>query len=95
MNYITQKRVGFYCQELNITPKRLNKATSNIFGKTPKNIIDERVLLESKRLLAHTSESIKEISFSLGFEELTNFIKYFKKHTKKTPVEFREEFNLA
>lgn len=94
-NFITQKRVSFYCQELNITPKKLNKATSKIFGKTPKNIIDDRVLLESKRLLAHTSESIKEISFSLGFEELTNFIKYFKKHTNKTPVEFRAEFNLA
>ena len=94
-HFITQKRVSFYCQELSITPKRLNKATSKIFGKTPKNIIDDRVLLESKRLLAHTSESIKEISFSLGFEELTNFIKYFKKHINKTPVEFRAEFNVA
>jgi len=94
-NFITQKRVSFYCQELNMTPKRLNKATSKIFGKTPKNIIDDRVLLESKRLLAHTSKSIKEISFSLGFGELTNFIKYFKKHTNKTPVEFRAGFNLA
>jgi len=94
-NFITQKRVSFYCQELNISPKRLNKTTSKIFGKTPKNIIDDRVLLESKRLLAHTGESIKEISFSLGFEELTNFIKYFKKHTNKTPVEFRAEFNVA
>ncbi|MDX8553398.1 helix-turn-helix domain-containing protein [Tenacibaculum sp. 1B UA] len=94
-NFVRHKRVSFYCQELNITPKRLNQSTSKIFGKTPKNIIDDRVLLESKRLLAHTSESIKEISFSLGYEELTNFIKYFKKHTNKTPVEFRAEFNVA
>ncbi|MEP3836003.1 MAG: helix-turn-helix domain-containing protein [Algibacter sp.] len=94
-NFITQKRVSFYCQQMHLTPKRLNQATSKIFGKTPKNIIDDRVLLESKRLLAHTSESIKEISFSLGFEEPTNFIKYFKKHTNKTPVEFRAEFNVA
>lgn len=94
-NFIFHKKVSFYCQQMNITPKKLNQATSKIFGKTPKNIIDDRVLLESKRLLAHTSESIKEISFSLGFEEPTNFIKYFKRHTDNTPVEFRAEFNMA
>ena len=94
-NFVSHKKVSFYCKEMHLTPKRLNQATSKIFGKTPKNIIDDRVLLESKRLLSHTTESVKEIAFSLGFEEPTNFIKYFKKHTKKTPVEFREEFNLA
>lgn len=94
-NFVSHKKVSYYCQQMNITPKKLNQATSKIFGKTPKNIIDDRVLLESKRLLAHTNKSIKEIGFSLGFEEPTNFIKYFKKHTDKTPVEFRAEFNLA
>ena len=94
-NFVRHKKVNFYCQEMNITPKKLNKATSKIFGQTPKNIIDDRVLLESKRLLSYTNQSVKEIVFSLGFEEPTNFIKYFKKHTNKTPVEFRAEFNLA
>lgn len=94
-NFVKNKKVSFYCQKMHLTPKRLNQATSKIFGKTPKNIIDDRVLLESKRLLSHTNESVKEIAFSLGFEEPTNFIKYFKKHNKKTPIEFREEFNLA
>ena len=94
-NFVNHKKVSFYCQQMHLTPKRLNQATSKVFGKTPKNIIDSRVLLESKRLLAHTNESIKEIAFLLGFEEPTNFIKHFKKHTNKTPVEFRAEFNLA
>lgn len=94
-HFIHHKKVSFYAQKMNLTSKRLNQATSKIFGKTPKNIIDDRVLLESKRLLAHTNESIKEIAFSLGFEEPTNFIKYFKKHTGKTPVEFKSKFTLA
>jgi AraC family transcriptional regulator, transcriptional activator of pobA len=64
-------------------------------GKTPKEIIDDRILLEAKRILAHTTESIKEISYYLGFEEPTNFIKYFKKHASVTPTEFREQNVLA
>ncbi|TYB74043.1 AraC family transcriptional regulator [Bizionia myxarmorum] len=95
INFINHKKVSFYSQKMHLTSKRLNQATTKIFGKTPKEIIDERVLLESKRILAHTNESIKEIAFSLGFEEPTNFIKYFKKHTDKTPVEFRTEFTSA
>ncbi|WP_452218678.1 AraC family transcriptional regulator [Lacinutrix undariae] len=91
-NFINHKKVSFYAQKMHLTSKRLNQATTKIFGKTPKEVIDDRVLLESKRILAHTNESIKEVAFSLGFEEPTNFIKYFKKHTDKTPVEFRAAF---
>lgn len=86
-----QKQVNKYASQLALTEKRLNQATSKILGKTPKQMIDERIVLEAKRLLSHTGESIKEIGFSLGFDEPTNFIKYFKKHCKITPVEFREE----
>lgn len=94
-HYVAHKKVSFYCDKMNLTSKRLNKATTKIFGKTPKEIINDRVLLAAKRLLAHTNNSIKEIAFSLGFEEPTNFIKYFKKYTSKTPVEFRAEFTSA
>lgn len=94
-HFIKHKSVGFYADAMNISPKRLNHTTTKIYGKTPKNIIDERILLECKRLLVHTNENIKEIAYSLGFEEPTNFIKYFKKHTNETPVEFREKYPSA
>lgn len=90
-NYSTQKKVSFYCEQMHITSKKLNKATNKIFGNTPKEYINERVVLEAKRLLVYTSNSIKEIGFSLGFEEPTNFIKYFRNLTSKTPIEFRKE----
>ncbi|RFS18642.1 helix-turn-helix domain-containing protein [Emticicia sp. C21] len=86
----TNRQVSQYASQISITEKRLNQATSKVLGKSPKEMIDERVLLEAKRLLTHTTESIKEIGFSLGFDEPTNFIKYFRKHQKVTPVEFRE-----
>ncbi|HMR89235.1 MAG TPA: helix-turn-helix domain-containing protein [Saprospiraceae bacterium] len=90
-NFADQKQVKFYAKALIITEKRLNQATSKVFGKTPKEIIDNRIVLEAKRILAHTTESIKEIGYGLGFDEPTNFIKYFKKHASVTPTEFREQ----
>lgn len=93
-SFVKHKKVSFYCDQLHLTPKKLNQATTKVFGKTPKQIIDERVLLEIKRLLVNTNQSVKEIAFYMGFDEYTNFIKYFKKHTCKTPVEFRMEFTL-
>ncbi|REG96063.1 helix-turn-helix domain-containing protein [Flavobacterium aquicola] len=94
-SYKNQKQVNYYAKQIIITEKRLNQATTKVLGKTPKEIIDNRILLEAKRILAHTNESVKEISFKLGFEEPTNFIKYFKKHSSTTPIEFREKHSLA
>jgi len=90
VNFKSNKQVTFYAGALSITKRRLNRAIFTTLGKTVKQAIDERVILEAKRLLAHTSSSIKEIGFTLGFEEPTNFIKYFRKHTSCTPVEFRQ-----
>lgn len=91
-NFKKIKGVEAYAIKLNVSEKRLRKATLNTVDILPKKLIDERILLEAKRLLAYDNKSIKEICFELGFEEPTNFIKYFRKHTGKTPVEFREEF---
>jgi len=92
--FLTLKKVSEYSVLLHLSEKRLTHATITMLGTTPKQMIDERVLLESKRLLSHTSNSIKEISFSLGFDEPSNFIKYFRKHTQQTPVEFRQIYSL-
>jgi AraC-like DNA-binding protein len=87
-----QKLLSKYAEEMHLTLKRLNKATTKVLGKTPKQLLDARVVLESKRLLAHTSLSVKEIAYEMGFEEPTNFIKYFKNHLQITPNTFREQF---
>ncbi|MBB3054984.1 helix-turn-helix transcriptional regulator [Mucilaginibacter gotjawali] len=92
-NYKSKKQVSFYAEKILITEKRLNQATTRLLSKTPKEFIDDRVMLEAKRLLAHTTESIKAIGFDLGFDEPTNFIKYFRKHSHSTPAEFRKKNN--
>ncbi|MGQ1889448.1 AraC family transcriptional regulator [Thermophagus sp. OGC60D27] len=87
-----EKSVKKYALKMGLSEKHLNKITKAFLDKTPKQIIDERVILEAKRLLIHTNLSVKEIAYQTGFEDPTNFVKYFKKHTSHTPVRFREQF---
>lgn len=86
-----EKQVSFYTRQLNITEKRLNLALKNVLGKTAKELVNNRVLLETKRLLTTSHLNIKEIAYEIGFDEPGNFIKYFKKYTSETPTEFREK----
>jgi AraC family transcriptional activator of pobA len=88
--YKEHRSVSHYAREMNVSEKRLGQATLKTIGKTPKEVIDDRIVLETKRLLTHTTQSIKQIGYYLGFEEPTNFIKYFRKHEGVTPIEFRE-----
>ncbi|MBE0650100.1 MAG: helix-turn-helix domain-containing protein [Bacteroidales bacterium] len=85
------KSVINYARQLFVTEKRLGVATRNVLGKLPKDMIEERVILESKRFLIRSQYTIKEICFDLGFNEPTYFTKFFKKHEKKTPLAFRSE----
>ncbi len=89
-NFRIEKSVKKYASDLNLSEKQLHKSTTSLLDKTPKQIIDERILLEAKRLLVHSKQSIKEVAYELGYDEPTNFIKYFRKHLHFTPAEFRE-----
>jgi len=91
INFKHLKTVGDYAFQIFISEKRLGQATGKVLGKTPKEIINDRILLEAKRLLVHSNLSIKEIGQELGFEDPAYFVRYFKKNTEITPVEFREK----
>jgi AraC-like DNA-binding protein len=79
----------FYVQLLGLNEKKLSKEIKAMTGKTPKAYIDWRIILEANRMLSYSSLSAKEIGFYLGFDEPTNFAKYFRKHTGTTPSQFR------
>lgn len=87
-----EKSVKIYASKLNLSQKQLHKATTTIMDKTPKQIINERILLEAKRLLIHSNQSVKEIAYELGYDEPTNFIKFFRKYIHTTPSLFRGQF---
>ncbi len=90
-NYHLNRNANFYASNLSISYKHLNEISKQYTHKTAKEFIDNYVILEAKRYLSSTILSIKEIAFKLGFDESTNFQKYFKKITKQTPVHFREK----
>jgi len=83
------RNVTDYCNELNINQKRLNLITKSILNRTAKEFIDNRTILEIKRLLSNTNLPIKEISYRAGFDEPTNLVKYFKNITNQSPTDFR------
>lgn len=89
--FISCKQVGDYAQKMFISANTLNKVVKDLTGKTAKEIINEKVILESKKMLRYTSNDISEIAFSIGFDEPTHFIRFFKTHTQQTPKEYRNQ----
>ena len=90
-NFTSLRKVNDYLPFMNTTAKPLSKSLQKTIGKTPKQFIDDRILLEAKRLLAYTNESIKEITFLIGFDEPTNFSKFFREQTGISPAEFKKQ----
>ena len=87
-----QLGVDDYSQRLAVSRKTLNQVVKYCTGRTTKHVLDERILLEIKRLLSYSELSVKEIAFQLGFDEPTNMVKFFKKHTSYSPSHFRNTF---
>jgi len=85
-------KVNYYAHKMGFSTKTLNNVTQSIINKSAKVFIDEIYINKIKRLLLNTQYPIKEIAYQVGFEEVTNFYKYFKKHTGQTPEKFREKF---
>lgn len=90
-NFKESRNAQFYASKLNITYKHLNIICKEILGTTAKSYIDEFIILEGKRNLTNSSIKSNELAYLLGFTEPTNFVKYFKKHTKLTPNEFKNQ----
>jgi AraC-like DNA-binding protein len=75
--------------QLNIHVNHLNRAVKETSQKTTSKIIAERILQESKILLKHSSWSVSEIAYALGFSEVTHFNNFFKKHVNLSPLKYR------
>ncbi len=94
-HFISERSVSFYADRLHISPNALSKKIKAEFLKSPSQIIQERVILESKKLIHLTRKTVKEIAAELNFEDEHYFSRYFKKHTGVSPVKFREQVGIS
>jgi AraC-like DNA-binding protein len=88
-NFNQTRSVQFYADKLNITSKKLNIITTDQTDKSAKQVIEERMLLEIKRLLLHTDLSVREIGSAVGFTDPANFSKFFRRYLNDSPAAFR------
>lgn len=89
--YRQQHKLADYAAQLNCTVKSLSRATLTATGSRAKDYLAARINLEAKRLLTHTQMPISAIAEQLGFDEATNFVKFFKRDCGLTPSEFRKQ----
>ncbi|MDO6739244.1 AraC family transcriptional regulator [Wenyingzhuangia sp. 2_MG-2023] len=89
-HYKTQKAPSFYASKMNITLKHLNRICKETLNKTVTELIAQRIILESKRMLTFSPKTISEVAESLGYYNYSYFTKVFTKHTGLSPTKFRK-----
>lgn len=89
------KSVRYYAAELNVTPNHLNKSVKTTLGRSASGLIDEMLVLEAKVLMQKKNMSVSEIAFETGFEDVSYFGRFFKKHTGFAPTEYRNRIELS
>ncbi len=89
-HYKLQHQVKFYADALNVTPNYLNEVIRSTIDISAKDFIQDRLILEAKRMRIFTDKSGKEIGFDLGFEDPSHFSKFFKTNTGQSLQDFKE-----
>jgi AraC family transcriptional activator of pobA len=89
--FTTIKSPGEYARSLNISTSYLNECIKAVTGQSVSHHIQQRVILEAKRMLYHTSKSVKEIAGELGYDDYSYFTRLFVSVTAMTPVAFRNK----
>jgi len=89
VSYTNLHEVAAYADMLNMSAGHLSEVVKTQSGKPAIAHIHERIILEAKRLLFHTNNSIKEIAFNLGFEDASYFNRFFKRIVEQTPATYR------
>ena len=91
-NYCRMHTVKDYAALLNVSSKTLTLYVNECSKYSPLELINNRIILEAKRLLRYSVLSVKEIAFRLGFEDPSYFAKFFKRLVKQSPADYRESF---
>lgn len=88
LHYKNVKYPKDYAEMMHLSEKHLNRISQESLNKTTSGLISDRIVLEAKRMLMHSPDSVSQIAQELGYSENTYFFRLFKKKTGKTPLEF-------
>jgi len=91
-HYCKIRDANWYANQINTTYKTLNQVCKLATDLTVKQLIDAYTILEIKRLLLVSNVTTHKIAYDYGFEDASNFVKYFKKHTELTPSQFLKKY---
>lgn len=89
-HYRDQRTVGFYARQTGVPEKQLNEICTRMLDAGLKELINERLMMEARKMLEQTRLTVSEIAFSLNFSDNSNFNKLFKAFTKITPGRYRK-----
>lgn len=95
IHYLDLHKPQDYAGLLAMSPNNFTKRCTRYFRKTPSQLIQERLILEAKKLLHLTRQSIKEIAYALKFQDEFYFSRVFKKFTKVSPQAFRDKTGIS
>lgn len=88
--YQEKPKIEFYASKMNLSSSAFSKKVKQLFGKTIIDLQNEKIILESKRLLKQNYLSINEIAIKLNFTDESHFCHFFKKHVQLKPKEFKK-----
>lgn len=89
-NFKREHSVEFYAKRLGLSSKALTTKISKALGKSAGAVIQDRCLIEAKRLLAYADLSIAEIGYQIGYDDPNYFARFFRQKTGHSPGEFRK-----
>lgn len=87
----TTKEVAAYAELMHLSTFQLNAITKAGMGRTCSELINDQIILEAKRYLLATTDQVSQVADRLGYEDVSYFIRFFKKHTGHTPEGFRQK----
>jgi AraC family transcriptional activator of pobA len=94
-HFCSHHDVAFYAGILGVAPRLLSIHVKRAIGKTAKQLIEDRLILEAKRHLRFTSLTVKEIAYVLGYDDPSHFSKTFKRLTAVSPQDFKPKQRAA
>ncbi len=92
MHIANKKQVSQYADMMNLSVYQLNSIVKKQLDKNCSEVIKEQIILEAKRHLLATTNLVNQISLALGYEDVSYFIRFFRKQTRLSPNAFRKKF---